>query len=160
MMKISSLITESDDLYWQELARTGFWGKQAAGCIFLSNDTKRFCLAHRSKMVVEPGTWGTWGGAMDPGEIPIDAVKREAYEETKYAGNLELTPLYVYSHPEGFKYHNFLAVVDGEFEPKLNWETQGFGWFEWSKWPTPLHPGLKHLFDDTVSVDIIKNKIS
>jgi len=158
-MKISSLISDTDDMYWQELARTGFWGKQAAGCIFLSKDTGRFCLSHRSRMVVEPNTWGTWGGAMEPGEIPIDAVRREAYEETGYNGNLELTPLYVFKDSSEFKYYNFLAIVDFEFSPKLNWETQGFGWFEWGMWPSPLHFGIKLLLEDSHSVDLIKQNM-
>lgn len=42
---------------------TGFWGRRGAGCLFLSNQTERILFAHRSDEVLEPNTWGTWGGA-------------------------------------------------------------------------------------------------
>lgn len=160
MIKIYSLFNDLDDINWQTLETTGFWGKQAAGCVYFSNSTSRFCLAHRSSMVEQPKTWGTWGGAMDPGELPQDAVKRESYEETGYSGNIELIPLYVFSDPSGFKYHNFLAIVPEEFEPRMNWETQGFGWFEWDQWPSPLHFGFKLLLQDPNSCETMIKRCS
>src|ERR1700744_5634798 len=48
------------------LQKTGFWGKQGAGCIFLAESTGRVLVAKRSMHVLEPWTWSTIGGAMDP----------------------------------------------------------------------------------------------
>ncbi len=50
------------------LAQTGFWGAYGgAGSIFLARDTGRLLLARRSHHVLQPGTWGTIGGAVDRG---------------------------------------------------------------------------------------------
>jgi 8-oxo-dGTP pyrophosphatase MutT (NUDIX family) len=127
------------------LEKTGFWGRRAAGCIFFSKATKRFMLSHRSEDVLEPGTWGTWGGALDKGEGPIRGCLREIREETNYQGPVKLVLLYEFKHDSGFKYYNYLAIVNDEFEPDYNWESQGHRWFTINKWPRPLHPGVKEL---------------
>lgn len=131
-----------------QLIKTGFWGKQGAGCIFLSKDTKRILLPFRSKNVLEPNTWGVWGGAIDKNETPESAVRREVKEEAGYKGNVEFVKLTVFEK-DTFKYHNFLAIVDTEFKPNLNWETETYKWVEFGNWPSPLHFGLKYLLDNS-----------
>lgn len=150
---------ESDAEHQAALDKTGFWGRQASGCLFLAQDTGRICLAHRSRMVEQPGTWGTWGGALDPGEDPAQAVRREVREEAGYMGDLKLMPLYVFRHSSGFVYHNFLALVSTEFTPELNWETQGFRWVEFGDWPEPLHMGVKMILSDAPSVQTINTEV-
>jgi hypothetical protein len=89
-----------------------------------------------------------WGGAMDSGESPEQAALRELQEETGYSGSVNLQPLWTFEHSSGFRYYNFLAVVDSEFRPRMDWETQGFEWFDLADtdtWPSPLHPGVKTL---------------
>ncbi len=152
-------ILENDDDHAQELAKTGFWGKQAAGCIFMSIASGRILLAHRSQAVLQPGTWGTWGGAMDEGETPLEAVKREAFEESgKNVTNDHVVPLYVFKH-DNFRYYNFLVLVAQEFEPALNWETQGYDWCNYGDWPSPLHFGFADLLKDPDSAAKIKSFI-
>ncbi len=162
LMELFPIMETLDDEreHAKALAQTGFWGRQGAGCIFLARDTKRFLIAHRSRQVEEPGTFGTWGGAIDSKENPANAVRREAFEEAGYNGHLDLIPLYVFkAEKDGkivFRYSNFLAVVDREFTPKLNWESEGYKWCEYGKWPSPLHPGLVKLLSDPESQDKIK----
>ena len=158
-MRAIEFIFESDEEHRAALEKTGFWGKQAAGCLFLAADTKRICIAHRSQQVEQPGTWGTWGGAIDAGEDPALAVKREVREEAGYDGPSKLVPLMVFSHPSGFKYYNFLAIVAEEFVPTLDWETQGSDWFEFGQWPQPLHPGLSGLLHDQASMTTIRKYV-
>lgn len=135
--------------------RTGYWGWAGAGCLFYARDTGRLLLAKRSTDVNEPGTWGTWGGAIDRGERPEDAVRREAGEE---AGSDvgELIPVWTFQDPSGFRYHNFLCVVPHEFEPRLTWETDGSEWVRPGDWPTPLHPGLKALVKRRELLDLLR----
>ena len=140
----------------ESLKKTGFWGKRAAGCIFLARSTDRILLAHRSDMVQEPNTFGTWGGALDGDETPIQGVAREVQEETEFYGDVEYVKLSVFKHHSGFAYHNFLAVVNKQFTPQLNWETQDFKWVTLGHWPQPLHPGLKLLLDTKSNLDIIR----
>ena len=132
------------------LQKTGFWGKKGAGCIFLAKDTKRILLPFRSDCVEQPNTWGVWGGAIDPNENPAGAIKREVKEEAGYDGNFELKPMYVFKKDK-FEYYNFLAIVDTEFEPTLNWETDSYKWVEYGKWPTPTHFGLTALIKNSGS---------
>ncbi len=155
-MKSYEFLIENDSEHRDALKQTGFWGRQGAGCIFLALDTGRLCIAHRSRAVEQPGTWGTWGGAIDSFESPETAVRREVREESGYNGKLNLVPLYVFSHPSGFKYYNYLAVIQTEFIPQMDWETQGFTWCYLDDLPSPLHQGLVSLLSDAASLKIIK----
>lgn len=165
MRSYIDIITEhvNDDIHQAELEKTGFWGAAGAGCVFLARSTGRLLLCHRSEDVEQPHTWGNWGGAIDPGESPDEAVAREATEETGHPGPFETIPLFVFKSAS-FRYYNYLVVVDDEFTPtppsKQNWETQGHRWCEWGQWPSPLHFGLQALFSDAESVRKIEAEIA
>lgn len=151
-------ITDSER-HQDALEKTGFWGKAGAGCMIMAEDTKRFLMPLRSGQVEQPGTWGTWGGAIDKGKTPEQAVRQEVREEAGYAGHFELYPLYIFEDDEsGFKYYNFLAVVDEEFAPRLNWETSDYEWVEFGDWPQPLHFGVQGILNDPKSLAILKKK--
>jgi 8-oxo-dGTP pyrophosphatase MutT (NUDIX family) len=125
--------------------KTGkFWGSRGSGGVFYSTDTGRYLLAYRSAHVNEPHTWGVWGGAIDGDETPERSLQREIEEETGYKGHYKLTPSFVYKKGD-FRFHNFIIEVDKEFDPRLDWETEDFGWFKRDEFPTPLHFGLKAL---------------
>lgn len=139
-----------------------YWGREGAGCIFLAKNTGRILLAHRGEDVEQPGTWGTWGGKIDQGESPKDAVVREVEEETGFSGNYKIHPLYVFKDGH-FRYHNFLVVVPFEFTPKLNWENDDSKWVEFGHWPQPLHFGLDELIRHSGGeikhiIDLLKQK--
>ena len=174
-MRIIDIIKENDAEHAQALRDTGFWGKQGAGCLFLALDTGRICIAHRSRHVEQPNTWGTWGGAIDGNENPADAALREVREEAGYDGKVHrIEPLYIFKvtkkfrdnltgeliEKEVFTYYNFLAIVEEEFKPILNWESQGYIWTEFGNWPSPLHPGLISLLQDSASIKTIKKYVS
>ena len=123
--------------------------KISAGAIIYAKDTGRFLIGHRSKEVDDPGTWGTWGGQIHPNEDPLKGAHREFKEESQYEGAISLHPILSVSGKDKVHktkvYHNFLGVVEHEFEPKLNWEHQGAKWFSPNDLPKPLHPGLARL---------------
>jgi 8-oxo-dGTP pyrophosphatase MutT (NUDIX family) len=135
---------ESDEDHRETLKKTGFWGKQGAGSIVLAKSTGRILLPHRSSKTLEPNTWGVWGGAIDGSEDPQTAAKRELQEEAGYSGFIKMVPLSVFQK-DNFKYHNFLAIVDEEFTPNINWETQNYVWTTIDELPHPLHFGLAWL---------------
>ena len=91
-----------DDNHKETLNETGFWGKQAAGCLIYCKEKKAFLLPLRSGYVLEPYTWGVCGGAMDVNkhgiETPEEAAKREFYEETGLSQLLitKLIPLSIF----------------------------------------------------------------
>jgi len=159
-MRVRDLFEAHPDAeHFDALDRTGFFGAAGAGCVFLAMDTGRLLIAHRSMHVEQPDTWGGWGGAINRGENPEEAVRREVAEEAGYHGHFEMEPLFVFAKGT-FRYYNFLVIVDQEFTPTLDWETQGFEWCEWGHWPQPLHFGLISLFSDPASAAKIKAEIS
>lgn len=134
--------------HFQALNQTGFYGKQGAGSVFLSKATGKLGIVHRSNNpppyhVEQPGTWGTIGGAIESGEDPATAAIHEAMEEVGYhkrpGDYLEVLDTF---QSGTFRYTTYLYVVESEFQPVLNWEAQGFGWFDFGNWPAPLHFGL------------------
>ena len=159
---------DDDDFFDDDQYSDKYWdsGLGAAGCIFIAKDTGRILMAHRSGRVLEPHTWGTWGGKVDEGESPTQAVVREIEEETGYEGQYKLSHLWTFKDEEaGFQYHNYLVLVQFEFTPKLNWETDNSEWVEWGEWPTPMHFGLRALLDNAGAkirhiIKLIKRKHS
>jgi hypothetical protein len=92
---------------------------------------------------------------VEEGATPVQTVRTEVEEECKYNGPLLLKPLLVFKSPN-FEYHNFLGVVHHEFEPRLNWESQGSAWVGFNEWPQPLHSGVKLLLNHRSSLSIMK----
>ncbi|EJD6095865.1 NUDIX hydrolase [Citrobacter freundii] len=82
----------------------------------------------------DDGTWCQPGGKIEPGELAIDAARREVLEEVGYQYDGPLTPHSVYGD-----YLTFRAEVPEKFEAKLNDESLAAGWFHIEDLPTPLH---------------------
>ncbi|EPR9225426.1 TPA: NUDIX domain-containing protein [Citrobacter amalonaticus] len=80
------------------------------------------------------GTWCQPGGTVEPGELAIDAARREVLEEVGYQYDGPLTPHSVYGD-----YLTFRAEVPDKFEAKLNDESLAAGWFHIDDLPKPLH---------------------
>ncbi|HCR1905273.1 TPA: NUDIX domain-containing protein [Enterobacter asburiae] len=82
----------------------------------------------------DDGTWCPPGGTVEPGELAIDAARREVLEEVGYQYDGPLTPHSVYGD-----YLTFRAEVPDRFEAKLNDESLAAGWFHIDDLPKPLH---------------------
>ena len=82
----------------------------------------------------DDGTWCQPGGTVEPGELVIDAARREVLEEVGYQYDGPLTPHSVYGD-----YLTFRAEVPDKFEAKLNDESLDAGWFHIDDLPKPLH---------------------
>lgn len=125
-----------------------YWGTTGAGILPFCLSTKRFLIPKRSQEVMHGGTYGVWGGKIESDENPEDAAKREFYEETKSNVSMDLLEAHIFVDGE-FKYHNFIGLVEEEFEPKLNWETSSFEWLTYQEviaLPNK-HFGLMELLD-------------
>lgn len=158
------IITEYQRQEFSFLCEREYWGSIGAGILPFAKNTTRFLVALRSQDVMEGGTWGIWGGKMDleNGEIlPKDAALREFKEETDFNGHIKTIAAYIYNTPDGdFKYYNFIGVLDHEFKPRLNWESDDYKWLtyeELEKLPNK-HFGLlallkksKHIFEMLVN---------
>jgi hypothetical protein len=142
-----------DDVHEAARAVTGYFGAAGAGGVVMARSTGRMLLPRRSEEVDEPGTYGTWGGALDPGLDPRTGALRELGQEAGYWGSCEMEALKPYEDAvSGFVFHNFLVVVDEEFDPVLNEETERADWTDLDALPDPLHFGLQALLDDPDSL--------
>jgi 8-oxo-dGTP pyrophosphatase MutT (NUDIX family) len=119
--------------------------KEGAGILFVCNATGRVLLALRSRWVDEPEVWGIPGGGVEPGESPLEGALREASEEIGWDGEARIHHAHTLRGPNGFRYHNFVGMVDQEFEPTINWESEAAGWFHPNELPSPLHHGVMQL---------------
>lgn len=93
----------------------------------------------------DDGTWCHPGGTVEPGELAIDAARREVLEEVGYQYDGPLTPHSVYGD-----YLTFRAEVPEKFEAKLNDESLAAGWFHIGDLPTPLHPPFAEMLAQQV----------
>ena len=133
-----------------------FWGNIAAGCLPISKESKKILLCYRSSYVNEPHTWGLWGGKVEED----DTVINELCEETAYYGEIDLIPVFIFRNKNNtFEYHNFIGIIDEEFEPKLNWESDGYKWVTFNQLLKikDKHPGLELLLKDKKTLDVINN---
>lgn len=152
---------DHDEIHDEVLQQTGYWGKKGAGCLLVSMKTGRILIPKRSALVLEPGTWGVFGGAIDPGENEKQAVCREVHEEAgRKIDPSSLNVLYTFTdESKGFKYTTYVGTVEDEFLPILNWESSDARWFEFGNWPSPLHYGLEEILTDKTALAILE-KIS
>jgi len=120
------------------------WGAAGAGLLLVASDTRRVLLLLRSAGVTEPGTWGVPGGRLEPGEAPLDGAMREAAEEIDFRGPVAIVGSYVYRE-SGFEFTTFVGMVESEFRPRLNWESDDARWFMPDEWPDNLHFGVRHV---------------
>ncbi|MFA5404612.1 MAG: NUDIX domain-containing protein [Ignavibacteria bacterium] len=129
-----------------------YWGRKAAGCLFYAKSTGNVLFGLRSGNVLEPYTWGGFGGKLDEGETPIDGLERELSEEVGYGGMDDYIGVSVYEDPDNdFEYYNYLVICENEFEPHLNSETDDYVWTQIDNPPEPLHPGLQEAMPYYVS---------
>ena len=127
---------------------------RAAGVIFLSKSTGRILLNLRAENVPKGGVLGFWGGKINNNETLNEGLARELLEEMggEIHPYIKSIPIDVYNSPDNkFQYYSYVIIVDNEFCPKLNEESDGYAWITIGKWPKMLHPGAKMiLYNKTI----------
>lgn len=115
-----------------------------SGALFYTLDTHRFLFLHRTKGK-QNNLWGLVGGTNEGTETPWESLKREISEEIGTVKIKKTIPLETFvSNDDKFQFHTYLCLVDNEFIPILNDEHDGYAWVSFTKWPKPLHHGLRN----------------
>jgi 8-oxo-dGTP pyrophosphatase MutT (NUDIX family) len=123
---------------------------RAAGGLIYALDTHRYCWQLRSTEEKWSGTWGLWGGRSNPKESPRDTLLRECQEETGITEWKKIVPLHRYvSKDKKFIYDTFCLVVEKEFLPVLDHESDGYCWLPLGIQPKPLHHKSKQLVQNS-----------
>lgn len=123
-----------------------------SGGFFLSKNTKRFLLLHRTQGRTA-GTWGLVGGKKEPTDATaVEALKREIEEEIGCVPAIKkFVPLELFtSNDQNFQYNTYVIIIDEEFIPHLNKEHSGYCWVNYDHWPKPLHQGVKNSLNNKV----------
>lgn len=149
----------SDQEHSENKKITGRWGKKSAGAIIFDPYDNTFILSMRSDEVLEPLTYGTIGGAIDPKEDTATALNREIEEELASPTTYKYQKLLVFKEPK-FKYENFIAISLQPFnidDCTLNWENEFLEKRKIDDWlkEENLHFGVKALFEDKKSVEVL-----
>jgi 8-oxo-dGTP pyrophosphatase MutT (NUDIX family) len=132
--------------------------KVGVGTIFVSVDTGRVLLNLRAPHKTHAMQWSLWGGMIESGEQPRDALFRELSEEMGFVPDIEkIYPFDVYqSRDRHFRYYSFVCVVLEEFIPILNHESCGYCWVSLGEWPRPMHQGARVSFCNLKAVEKIR----
>jgi len=124
-----------------------------SGALFYTLDTNRFLFLHRAQGK-RKDLWGLVGGTNEGAETPWEGLQREIEEEIGFVPLIKKTlPLESFvSSDSRFHFHTYLCVVDSEFIPQLNIEHNGYAWCSFTKWPKPLHHGLRNTLQSKVNL--------
>jgi ADP-ribose pyrophosphatase YjhB (NUDIX family) len=132
--------------------------KIGVGTIFVSTKTQRILLNLRAPHKTHSMCWSLWGGMVEQGEQPKEALLRELSEEMGSIPDIErIYPFDIYhSKDKHFRYYTFVCVVEEEFIPELNIESAGYAWIDLGQWPKPMHQGAKISFCNLKAIEKIK----
>jgi 8-oxo-dGTP pyrophosphatase MutT (NUDIX family) len=123
-----------------------------SGALLYALDTNRFLFLHRAQSK-RSDVWGLVGGKNETEETPFKSLLREIKEEI---GNIEIKktmPLETFvSTDSKFSFHTYLCITPTEFIPTLNDEHDGYAWVSFSKWPKPLHQGLRNTLQNKLNL--------
>jgi 8-oxo-dGTP pyrophosphatase MutT (NUDIX family) len=159
---------------WPGKARSNPWGKAGAGILFVCEEDGTMLLMHRSGSVEEPYTWGVPGGAVigegyhdwyfdvEPytDEQLWEGAQRETWEECGSLPpslNVSMVEDYFDFKKGDFIFRDFVVNLTKAQKDAWRidiknaqdaWENVDWGWFSLEDLPSPLHPGVRFIFDN------------
>lgn len=112
-----------------------------AGVLIKCLKTNNVLLLYRND---KSPMWALVSGGVDKGENPLEALKREIYEEMfANANKIDFKFIRVEHIPEkNIDFYYYEGFTNLEFTPILDHENLNFGWFAKDKLPAPLFKGL------------------
>lgn len=127
--------------------------EHAAGVLFVAPDGEVLLCRRGSGEESYAGHWALPGGKAEDGESPARAAARESAEEL--GGSLDPAGLKLMDRkatPTGMVFHTFVRPVSKKFQPLINDEHSGYGWFGLHELPSPMHPGVAGTLRDRLGL--------
>jgi 8-oxo-dGTP diphosphatase len=121
------------------------YNQPGAWAVIYCAATGKFLMGKRSSKVNKSGVWNLFGGRVDNGERPREALARELGEEVGLSIKpRRLAKLYTVTHRLGSgnderDMHYFVIKADREFSPRLNREHSDFRWFKAKQLPSKFN---------------------
>lgn len=113
-----------------------------AWAVIYCSATGKFLMGKRSSKVNNGGHWNFFGGRVDDGERPREALVRELDEETglnlktRHLTKLHTATRRLRSSDAERDMHYYVIKADREFSPRLNREHSDYGWFSAKQLPS------------------------
>ncbi|WP_091937488.1 NUDIX domain-containing protein [Propionivibrio dicarboxylicus] len=120
----------------RDSARAGAWA------VIYCTKTGKVLLGKRSSRVNKGGAWNLFGGRVDEGELPKEALLRELEEEAglsmaaRRISKLDTVTRKSRTGKIERKLHYYITKTKEEFSPDLNREHCDFGWFKVNQLPS------------------------
>lgn len=103
--------------------------RKVAGALLI-HPSRKVLLHHRDDKpsITNPGKWALFGGHIDLGESPADAIIRELHEEIGL--QVKQPQLFTVLHGVTARYHMFLVPIIATVEELVLTEGQGMAYYE------------------------------
>lgn len=133
---------------------------RAVGGLFISIDTAECLLLQRSIESSHAGKWSFVGGKVERNESIHDGLMREITEEIGFVPSYSeiVTVDNFLSTDLGFVYSSKFITVQEPFLPRLNHESDGYGWFKINRFPRNLHPGARAVLQSEIAQNFFKDR--
>ena len=116
-----------------------------AWAVIYCTATDKFLMGKRSSKANKGGAWNLFGGRVDNGERPRQALVRELGEEAgmnikpRHLAKLHTVTLRRRSGQDGRDMHYYVIKAAREFSPRLNREHSDFRWFKSKQLPSKFN---------------------
>lgn len=113
-----------------------------AWAVIYCSATDKFLMGKRSSKVNKGGAWNLFGGRIDDGERPREALVRELDEEAglnvkpRHLAKLHTATRRLRSGDAERDMHYYVIKAEREFSPRLNREHSDFRWFKAEQLPS------------------------
>lgn len=118
------------------------YNQPGAWAVIYCATTGKFLMGKRSSKVNKSGAWNLFGGRIDNGERPKEALLRELGEEaglsvkSRHLAKLHTVTRRLRSGQDERDMHFYVIKADREFSPRLNREHSDFRWFKPKQLPS------------------------
>lgn len=121
------------------------YNQPGAWAVIYCAATNKFLMGKRSSKVNKSGAWNLFGGRVDNGERPREALVRELGEEaglsikSRNLAKLHTVTQRLRSGQTERDMHYYVIKADREFSPRLNREHSDFRWFKAKQLPSKFN---------------------